>query len=92
LHDATRLVILARDTVLEYLGEVTVPPVTSIIRDIPSEVLLSRLDGMPRDCAINLDYIQTVSKGKIGALITTLSAEKMAQLRQALLSALGFGM
>jgi len=84
------VVILTRDRVLEYLGEVTVAPVTSVIRDIPSEVLLSPLDGMPRDCAINLDHIQTVSKGKVGALITTLSAEKMAQLRQALLFALGF--
>ena len=42
------VVILTRDTVLEYLGEVTVAPVTSVIRDIPSEVLLSPFDGMPR--------------------------------------------
>ena len=63
------VVILTRDAVLDYLGEVTVAPVTSTIRDIPSEVLLSRLDGMPRDCAINLDHIQTVSKGRIGTLI-----------------------
>lgn len=33
------VVILTRDTVLEYLGEVTVAPVTSVIRDIPSEML-----------------------------------------------------
>ena len=65
-------------------------PVTSTIRDIPSEILLSRLDGLPRDCAINLDHIQTVSKGRIGALITTLSSDKMAALRHALLFALGF--
>ena len=58
------VVILTRDVVLAYLGEVTVAPVTSIIRDIPSEVLLSTFDGMPRDCAINLDHIQTVSKYK----------------------------
>lgn len=37
---------------------VTVTPVTSVIREIPSEVFLSPLDGMPRECAINLDYIQ----------------------------------
>ncbi len=83
------VVILTRDAVLDYLGEVTVAPVTLTIRDIPSEVLLSRLDGMPRDCAINLDHIQTVSKGRIGTLITTLSSAKMAALRQALLFALG---
>jgi mRNA interferase MazF len=45
---------------------------------------------MPRDCAINLDDIQTVSKGKIGALITSLSATKMSELRRAVLFALGF--
>ena len=45
---------------------------------------------MPRDCAINLDHIQTVSKGRVGALIATLSTEKMDQIRQALLFALGF--
>jgi len=89
--DKRRLVvILSRDAVLDYLGEVTVAPVTSTIRDIPSEVLLSPLDGMPRDCAINLDHIQTVSKGRVGALITTLSLEKMDALRHALLFALGF--
>ena len=84
------VVILTRDAVLTYLGEVTVAPVTSIIRDIPSEVLLSTFDGMPRDCTINLDHIQTVSKGKIGALITVLSNDKMHELRRALLFALGF--
>jgi mRNA interferase MazF len=82
---------LTRDSIIEYLGEVTVAPVTSTIRDIPSEVLLSPLDGIPADCAINLDHIQTVSKGRVESLITTLSTEKMVQMRQALLFALGFG-
>ena len=84
------VVILTRDSVTAYLGELTVAPITSTIRDIPSEVLLSPLDGMPRDCAINLDHMQTVSKGRIGSLITTLSAEKLAQIRNGLLFALGF--
>ena len=84
------VLILMRDSALEYLGEVTVAPITSTVRDIPSEVLLGRQDGMPMDCAINLDHIQTVSKGKIGAVITTLSSEKMAELRSALLFALEF--
>ena len=84
------VVILTRNSAIEYLGEITVAPVTSTIRDIPSEVLLSLFDGMPRDCAINLDHTQTVSKGRVGALITTLSSEKMIHLRQALLFALGF--
>ena len=84
------VVILTRNSILEYLGEVTVAPVTSTIRDIPSEVLLSRQDGMPDDCAINCDHIQTVSKVKIGSLITTLSKEKLFQVRNAICFALNF--
>ena len=84
------IVILTRDSAIQYLGEVTVAPVTSTIRDIPSEVLLSQQDGMYRECAINLDHIQTVSKGKIGPLIVSLPLAKMNELRDALLFALGF--
>ena len=82
------VLILTRDSILEYLGEVTVAPITSTIRDIPSEVFLSKEEGMPRDCAVNCDHIQTVSKGKIGSRITTLSLEKMDQVREAILFAL----
>ncbi len=84
------VLILTRDSALGFLGEVTVAPITSTIRDIPSEVLLTKADGMPRDCAINFDHLQTVSKGKIGSLITALSAAKMQQMRPNLLFALGF--
>jgi mRNA interferase MazF len=84
------VVILTRDSALEFLGEVTVAPVTSTIRDIPSEVLLTEADGMPKSCAVNLDHIQTVAKAKIGPLITSVSAPKMSELRSACLFALGF--
>jgi len=47
------VLILTRDSVLEYLEEVTVAPITSTVRDIPSEVFLSKQDGMTKDCAIN---------------------------------------
>jgi len=82
------ILILSRDSILEYLGEVTVAPITTTVRDIPSEVFLSSDQGMPRDCAVNFDHIQTVSKGKVGSLITTLSPEKLEQVRQAILFAL----
>jgi mRNA interferase MazF len=77
------VVILTRNSVLEYLGEVTIAPVTSAIRDIPSEVLLSRRDGMHNDCAINCDHIQTVSKSNVGSMITSLSKEKLSEIRDA---------
>ena len=80
--------ILTRNSSIKYLGEVTVAPVTSTIRNIPSEVFLSENDGMPKDCAINFDHIQTVSKSKIGSLIMTLMPEKLKQVRDAIIFAL----
>ena len=78
------VLILTRNSVLEYLGEVTVAPVTGTIREIPSEVFLSVADGMHKDCAVNCDHLQTVSKGKIGALITTLDPAKMGAVGRAI--------
>lgn len=78
------VVILTRNSILEYLSEVTIAPVTSTIRDIPSEVLLSKEEGMPLDCVINCDHIQTVSRAKIGSLITTLSREKTVEISKAI--------
>jgi mRNA interferase MazF len=82
------VLILTRDSVLEYLGEVTVAPITTTVRDIPSEVFLSRDDGMPRDCAVNCDHLQTVSKTKIGAMITCLPSARLAEVGRAIRFAL----
>ncbi len=82
------VLILTRDSILGYLGEVTVAPITSTVRDIPSEVSLSKQDGMTKNCAINFDHIQTVSKGKIGSLITTLPTDKLEQVSTAIQFAL----
>ncbi len=82
------VLILTRDSVLEYLGEVTVAPVTTTVRNIPSEVFLSKAEGMPQDCAVNCDHLQTVSKTKIGALIASLPRAKMADVGRAIRFAL----
>jgi mRNA interferase MazF len=82
------VLILTRDSVLGYLGEVTVAPITSTVRGIPSEVERSQADGMRQSCAINCDHVQTVAKGRLGAVITTLSAEKLAAVAKAIRFAL----
>ena len=82
------VVILTRDSIIPHIGEVTVAPVTSTIRDIPSEVLLDPADGVEKECAVNCDHLQTVAKGKIGALLTTLSSARMRELKSAITFAL----
>ncbi|MBM4143876.1 MAG: type II toxin-antitoxin system PemK/MazF family toxin [Lentisphaerae bacterium] len=82
------VVILTRDSIIPYFGEVTVAPVTSTIRDIPSEVLLDQKDGVGKECAVNCDHLQTVAKGRIGSLLTTLSISRMREIRAAVAFAL----
>ena len=85
------VVILTRDSVIASLGEVTVAPVTTHIRDIPSEVVLSPGDGMPRECAVNCDHVQTLPQGRLGATITRLSEEKLSAVSAALRFAVDLG-
>ena len=82
------VVILTRDSIIPHIGEVTVAPVTSTIRDIPSEVLLDQKDGVAKECAINCDHLQTIAKGRIGSLLTRLSTARMREVRDAVAFAL----
>lgn len=82
------VLVLTRDSVLPYLGEVTVAPLTTTIRGIPSEVVVATSDGVPQDCAINCDHIQTVQKAKLGALIAFLPEAKMTAVSLAIQFAL----
>lgn len=84
------VLILTRNSIIEYFDEITVAPVTSTItiRNIPSEIYLSEADGMSRECAVNCDHLQTVSKSKIGSLITSLSPSKVAAVGKAIRFAL----
>ena len=82
------VLVLTRDSILGRIGEVTIAPITTTVRDIPSEVFLSTADGVPRNCAVNCDHIQTVSSGKIGPLIATLSRERMEEVAGAVAFAL----
>lgn len=84
------VLILTRDSVIEYLNEVTVAPLTTTIRGIPSEVLLTEDDGLPQASAANFDHLQTVPKSKIGRLIATLPAARLEEAALAVCFALGF--
>lgn len=84
------ILILTRSSAIPVLTSLTVAPITTIIRAIPTEVRLGQADGLLTDCAVNLDNIQTVPKAKMGAFITHLSSVHMRAVRKALEFALGF--
>jgi mRNA interferase MazF len=85
------VLVLTRNSAIPFLTSVTVAPITSTIRGIPSEVLLSPAgDGVSVDCAVNTDNLQTVQKSSLGSYITHLSLERMREVRAAVEFALGF--
>ena len=84
------VLILTRDSAIGVLNSVTVAPITSTIRNIPTEVVLTEDDGLPSTCAANFDNIQTVPKSNIGDCIARLTMRKMKAAAAAASFALGF--
>ncbi|MBI5529125.1 MAG: type II toxin-antitoxin system PemK/MazF family toxin [Deltaproteobacteria bacterium] len=82
------VVLLSRDEAYQVRNLVTVAPVTTTIRDIPVEVRLGREDGLPRDCAVNLDTVTTIPKSSLQQMVSFLGAEKLHAVNQALKFAL----
>lgn len=84
------VLILTRDSAIPVLTSLTVAPLTTTIRDIPTEVLLTPEEtNVLQLSAVNLDNLQTVPAAKIGSLITILTPEQMTAVEQALCFALG---
>lgn len=85
------VLILTRDSVIPYLTSITVAPITSTIRGIPSEVVLTpTADGVLAHSAVNTDNIQTVQKSQLDPYLTHLSQARMRAVRQAIEFALDF--
>ena len=84
------VLILTRDSAIKVLNSVTIAPITSTIRSIPTEVVLTEEDGLPGSCAANFDKLQTVPKRNIGDRISHLSTRKMKEPALAVSFALGF--
>jgi mRNA interferase MazF len=80
--------LLSRDSAYKVRTSITVAMVTRTIRGIPVEVLLGPEDGMPAECAVNLDSILTIPKSRLRQRITTLPSTKMAAVAKAIIFAL----
>ena len=84
------VLILTRDSAIAVLNAITVAPITSTIRSIPTEVVLTKDDGLPGTCAASFDNLQTVPKSNIGDRIVKLTARRMKECAEAVSFALGF--
>lgn len=83
------VLVLTRDSAIPVLKRVTVASISRRLRDIPTEVVLDRDDGMPTRCAISLDNLGEVWKAVLVDHVTTLGPDRMRQVCAALDIALG---
>ncbi len=83
------VVVLTRNSAIAYLSTVTVAPITSAVRGVPSEVVLNEGDGMKASCAVNLHNAVTVSQERLGKRVAQLNSARMSEICAALRFSLG---
>ena len=81
------VVILTRDTVLQNIGAVVVALVTRTVRQLPTEIVLGRRQGLPVRCVANLDNVLTVPRHRFKRLMGACDADKISELNQAIKAA-----
>jgi mRNA interferase MazF len=83
------VVLLSRDEAYAVRELVTVAPVTTRVRDIPTEVPLGPGEGLPKACVVNLDTITTIPRRALTQAVSSLPPDKLAAVERALTFALG---
>ena len=84
------VLILTRQEIIPVLHTVTVAPLTSTIRGVPSEVVLGPEAGLKNQSAINLHHLVTVPKSQLRRFVGTVSPATLQRVKEAMLFALGF--
>jgi mRNA interferase MazF len=83
------VLLLSRNEAYAVRELVMVAPLTTRIRDIPSEVPLGSEDGVSRPCVVNLDTIATIARASLRERLTILTADKLKEVEEALHFSLG---
>jgi mRNA interferase MazF len=81
--------VLTRQAAIPVLSSVLVAPATRTIRGIPTELKLTRADGMPDECALSFDNLTTVPKALLTTRITSVPDSRLSELCDALRAAAG---
>jgi mRNA interferase MazF len=81
--------IVTRQAAIPVLSSILVAPATRTVRGIPTEVRLTREDGMPEECALAFDNVTVVPKAFLTQRITRLDEARLEELCGALRAATG---
>ena len=84
------VLVLTRDPVAGRIERVVVASLTRTVRGLVSELELTPgADGVPTDCVVNFDNINTVDRRALRRRVASLSPPRLAQACRALNDALG---
>jgi mRNA interferase MazF len=78
------VMLLSRDAAFSYLNKVIVAEVTTTVRNIPQEVALDDIDGLPQPSVVNFDNLHVIAKARVGARIGSLDASRVQEAKRAL--------
>lgn len=82
------VLLLSRDEAYAVRNLVTVAPLTTRIRNIPSEVPLGQADGLSKPCVANMDTLATIPKRLLDRKISSLTPAKLREAGKAIRFAL----
>lgn len=82
------VLLLTRDEAYAVRELVAIAPITTRKKNLPVEVPLSKKDGLPKACVVNLDTITTIPKKILEKRIVLLRAPLMQAVDNALRFAL----
>lgn len=78
------VLLLTRTPGYSYLRKILAAEVTTRIRGIAQEVLLTSRDGMPKRCAVKLENVHLVPIDVLEERIATLRASRIVDVKRAL--------
>lgn len=71
------------------LNQVQVIPATTRIRDLATEVVVGRAEGLKRECVLNAQQLQLVPREAFSLRVGHLDARKLADVCRAINEAVG---
>jgi mRNA interferase MazF len=83
------VLVLSRNEAIEVLPRVMVAPITSTVRDLPSEYRVGVRHGLKVESVATFDAIQTVEQASLRQFVGSLSPAELRELCSALEVAVG---
>ncbi len=78
------VLILTRVHALNYLSHVTVAPITSTVRGIPTEVPVGTANGLDHESVVSCDNVLTIDRQAVGRVLGYLLPDQEATLSAAI--------